>query len=77
MDRHLERCVPVECTEKTRLLDVYLVAVDHYATAASTLSAARGQRLAFMKALRTADLIRQEAVDARLALKDHKEQHGC
>jgi hypothetical protein len=65
------------CNEKTRLLDVYLVAVDHYTTAASTLSAKRGERLAFMKALRSADLKRQEAVGARLALKRHKDEHGC
>jgi len=65
------------CNEKTRLLDLYLVAVDHYATAASTLSATRGERLAFMNALGAADLTRIEAVNARLALKRHKEEHGC
>ena len=65
------------CDEKSRLLDIYMVAVDHYATAASTLSAARGQGLAFKKALISADLTRKEAEDARLALRDHKEKHGC
>jgi len=65
------------CDEMSRLLDAYLVAVDHYATAASTLSAARGSHLAFMKALRDAELTRADARDARLELKVHKKNHGC
>ena len=65
------------CDEKTRLLDTYLITVDNYATAASTLSATRGGRLAFKKALGNAKLTRQAAKGARLAIQQHKEKHGC
>jgi hypothetical protein len=41
------------------------------------LSATSGARLVFMEALRIADLTRQDATGARLALKRHKERHGC
>jgi hypothetical protein len=73
--------VPLLCEKKTRLLNAYMVAADQYATMASrlasVLSATRGDRVAFQQILGTAQLARQDAKRARLALKHHKAKHGC
>ena len=55
------------------------MATDHQAEAVKSLSAAAAQdnRTAFKEALAHAEDARQDAEQARLALHQHSETHGC
>ena len=63
------------CAEKTRLQDVFAVAIDHHAKKVKALHSTTGA--AFDKALKDAASSRQEAAIARLAVEDHRAAHGC
>jgi hypothetical protein len=67
------------CEEKGRLLDAYVTATDRHAEAVKSLSAVAAQdnRTAFMEAMEHAEDARQDVEQARLALHQHSETHGC
>jgi len=63
------------CREKTRLFNAYITAVDRHAAAVNSLRCLDGDD--FNKALAHAELARQDADTARLALDYHRETHDC
>ena len=67
------------CEEKGRLLDAYVWATDRQAEAVKSLSAVVTQEnhTAFRAAMEHAESARQDAEQARLALHQHSETHGC
>ena len=63
------------CAERTRLQDVFAVAIDHHAKTVTSLHSATGT--VFDKALRNAASSRQEAETARLAVETDRKIHRC
>jgi hypothetical protein len=71
----VESGVAMLCGEKTRLFNVYMAAVDRHAATVSSLSGLDGTD--FKKAVANAELARQDAHAASLALDYHREVHDC
>ena len=63
------------CPEKTRLQDVFALAIDRHAKTVKALRTIAGPD--FAKALMDASTVRHEAENARLAVEEHRARHGC
>jgi len=63
------------CPEKTRLQNVFAAAIGSHAKMMKSLHSTKGT--AFSKVLKEAELARQEAEIARLAVEEHRLIHGC
>ena len=68
---------PMPCDDRMRLLDAYMVAVDHHALTVRELPNTYGKGVVFKEALTKAEQAGEDAETARLALRDHMESHGC
>jgi hypothetical protein len=68
-----------ECAERDRLLDLLDEATTHYSRAVGDLTARMGtiQEPAYSLAKASVDMAREDAENARRALLNHREEHGC
>jgi hypothetical protein len=65
------------CHQKDVLLNAYIEATDRQAEAVTELVKSRSEPKAFRKARTAAEEAQNHAEQARIALKQHTETHGC